>query len=146
MIKYQYDLCGCHSMTESGYTIGQFAAAAGVNPQTVRYYQRRGLLSQPPKPADGYRRYPAEALERLRFIKRAQGLGFTLDEIGYLLELADGRCADVQALARAKRNDVAHRIADLTRVRAALDDALAACARGDPDAHCPLIDALARDA
>lgn len=133
-------------MTEPGRTIGQLARAAGVNLQTVRYYQRRGLLSQPPKPASGYRRYPAAAIERLRFIKRAQRLGFTLAEIGYLLELADGRCAEVRALAQAKRDDVERRIADLTRVRAALDDALAACARGAPDAHCPLIDALARDA
>ncbi|MDA3922919.1 MAG: MerR family transcriptional regulator [Salinisphaera sp.] len=87
-------------MTEMGQTIGQLAAAAGVNRQTVRYYQRRGLLEQPPRPAHGYRRYEQAALERLRFIKRAQALGFTLDEIKHLLVLSDGRCAGVQARHR----------------------------------------------
>lgn len=132
-------------MSKAGRTIGALAAAAGVNRQTVRYYQRRGLITQPPKPDTGYRRYPAATLERLRFIKRAQALGFTLDEVSQLLELADGRCADVRALGEAKRDDVNRRIADLERLRRTLDEALAACRRGDPDAHCPLIDVLARD-
>lgn len=131
-------------MAERELTIGQLAAAAGVNLQTVRYYQRRGLLEQPARPTNGYRRYPAAALTRLRFIKRAQTLGFTLAEIGHLLELADGRCADVRVLAHAKRADVDRRIADLEHLRRALDEALAACQRGDPDAYCPLVDFLTR--
>ena len=131
-------------MTETGRTIGQLATAAGVNLQTVRYYQRRGLLEQPDKPGNGYRRYPPAALERLRFIKRAQTLGFTLNEVKQLLTLADGRCADVQSLAQVKRDDVDRRLNDLMRLRTALDEALTACQRGDPDAHCPLIDVLAQ--
>lgn len=131
-------------MTEQGFTIGQLAAAAGVNLQTVRYYQRRGLLEQPPRPPTGYRRYSDHAHRRLRFIKRAQALGFTLKEIQRLLELADGRCHDVQKLAQAKRVDIERRIDDLIQLRLALDEALTTCRGGDSEASCPLIEALSQ--
>ncbi|HYW91832.1 MAG TPA: MerR family DNA-binding protein [Gammaproteobacteria bacterium] len=126
----------------TGRTIGQLAAAAGVNIQTVRYYQRRGLLEQPPRPPRGYRRYAPATLARLRFIRRAQGLGFTLREIGQLLDLADGRCADIRPLAQSKRNAIERRITDLERLRETLDNALADCERGDPEARCPLLSVL----
>ena len=129
-------------MAEQDYRIGQLASAAGVNVQTVRYYQRRGLLEVPPRPALGYRRYSKAALGRLQFIKRAQALGFTLKEIQQLVELADGRCADVQRLAQAKQADIAQRIDDLIRLRRALDEALAACRQDNPESRCPLIEAL----
>ena len=129
-------------MKGQGLTIGQLAARAGVNVQTVRYYQRRGLLEQPPRPPTGYRRYSGLELSRLRFIKRAQALGFTLSEIKRLMDLADGRCADVQKLAQARRVDITQRIDDLIRLRQALDEALATCREGDPEASCPLIEAL----
>ena len=132
-------------MHENGLTIGQLANAASVNVQTVRYYQRRGLIQQPPKPDAGYRRYPPAALERLRFIKRSQALGFTLREIDHLLELSGSRCADVRDLAQIKRAEIDRRIDKLLRLRQALDEALTACERGDPNAACPLIDALTRD-
>ena len=78
-------------MAETGLTIGKLAAAAGVNLQTVRYYQRRGLIDQPPKPSTGYRRYPRATVDRIRFIKRAQQLGFTLDDIEEMLALRGSR-------------------------------------------------------
>jgi len=86
-------------------TIGKVASGAGVNLQTVRYYERRGLLPRPPRAASGYRQYDANAVARLRFIKRAQDLGFSLAEIGELLELRiehGAACAAVEARAREK--------------------------------------------
>src|SRR5881409_316911 len=84
-------------------SIGQLAQAARVNVETVRYYQRRRLLTEPTKPLGGHRRYALDAVKRLRFIKRAQSLGFTLDEVGDLLTLEDGRsCRDARLLAERK--------------------------------------------
>lgn len=132
-------------MSES-LTIGGLARAAGVHVETVRYYERTGLIRQPPTPARGYRRYPAAAVARIRFIKRAQALGFTLQEIVELLEIGDGACPDVQAKAQRKRDNVESRIRDLLRLRASLDCLIEACnARGEGDA-CPLIEALSKDA
>lgn len=83
-------------------TIGKLADAAGVNVETIRYYQRRGLLDEPAKPLGGHRRYPVDMVKRLRFIKRAQALGFTLSEVGGLLTL-DESCACAETRARAAR-------------------------------------------
>ena len=80
-----------HYSTET-MTIGNLAKAAGVNVETIRYYQRIGLVDEPDKPAQGYRRYPASIIDRIRFIKRAQELGFRLNEIIDLLSLNDGNC------------------------------------------------------
>lgn len=85
-------------MTE--LTIGRLATAAGVNVETVRYYQRRRLMTEPERPMNGQRRYGIDAVKRVRFIKRAQGLGLTLDEIGSLLDLDESRaCAETRELA-----------------------------------------------
>ncbi len=123
-------------------TIGAVARDAGVNLQTVRYYQRRGLLPIPPKPVVGYRRYPLATVSRIRFIKRAQALGFSLREIRQLLDLADRKCAEVRPLAEARRADIARRLADLEAMAGVLDQVIAACRKGDPEAHCPLLDTL----
>jgi len=130
----------------SGLTIGQLARAAGVNVETVRYYQRLGLVHEPPKPLQGYRRYPPETVERLRFIKRAQGLGFTLQEIAELLALGDGHCREVQVLARQKLERIRARIRDLQAMAVALEDLLARCDADVDDQGCALVEALAASA
>ncbi|ABE32695.1 mercuric resistance operon regulatory protein [Paraburkholderia xenovorans LB400] len=102
-------------------TIGQLAEAAEVNVETVRYYHRRGLLPLPPRPTGGIRRYPADVLRRLRFIKRSQSLGFSLDEVEALLSLHDGQtCRAARAIAEHRLTDVRQRMQDLSRLEAAL--------------------------
>ena len=123
-------------------TIGHLARAAGVNVETVRYYQRVGLVTEPAKPLDGYRHYPPETVDRIRFIKRAQKLGFRLAEISELLELGDGRCADVRSRAEHKRNVIDRQIADLTALRNTLDELIHACQEND-HAACPIVETLA---
>jgi DNA-binding transcriptional MerR regulator len=105
---------------------GELAAAAGVNPQTLRYYERRGLLPEPGRSLGGHREYPTDAARRLRAIKAAQRLGFTLDEIA---ELLPGRGPGLPALAAAKLADVDARLAELLALRATLVEVLdAGCA------------------
>lgn len=130
-------------MTPQTYTIGRLARAAGVNVETVRYYQRVGLVEEPPKPFDGYRRYPAATADRIVFIKRAQQLGFTLREIRELLELGDGRCTDVRRRAEEKRAQVNAQIKDLRVLRKTLDGLIEACLAGRDDAHCAIVETLA---
>ncbi|MES1945144.1 MerR family transcriptional regulator [Salinisphaera sp. PC39] len=125
-------------------TIGQVAKAASVNLQTVRYYQRRGLIEQPSKPLSGYRRYPAETVDRIRFIKRAQALGFSLAEIAELLDLGDGRCADVRRVAEHQRDLVSSRVEELAAMRRTLDELIERCRQGEEPTHCPLIETLSR--
>lgn len=126
-------------------TIGTVAQQAGVNLQTVRYYQRRDLIEQPPKPPSGYRHYDSGAVDRIRFIKRAQELGFSLSEIGELLELGDGRCGDVRRVAESQRALVARRIADLTAMQGTLDALIERCRHEQHPGHCPLIETLSRN-
>lgn len=134
-----------HPLTCLGMTIGQVARFAGVNLQTVRFYQRRGLIEQPPKPPFDYRRYDSEAVDRIRFIKRAQKLGFRLAEIGELLELGDGHCDDVRQAAESQRARVASRIADLHAMRDTLDALIDRCRHERHPGHCPLIETLSRN-
>ena len=101
-------------------TIGRLARKAGVNVETVRYYQRIGLVDEPGKPAEGFRTYAPETVDRITFIKRAQALGFSLDEVRELLEIGDGHCADVRARAEEKRDRVAARIGELEALRKTL--------------------------
>src|SRR5919106_328678 len=112
-------------------TIGEAARAAGVGVETVRFYERRGLIARPPKPPDGgFRRYPPETIERLRFIRQAQGLGFSLREIEELLSLrADPAtdCGQVRERAVIKLEDVERRIGELECFRRALQELIAAC-------------------
>ncbi|WP_235823397.1 Hg(II)-responsive transcriptional regulator [Azohydromonas sediminis] len=124
-------------------TIGELAQRAGVGVETVRYYQRRGLLAEPPRPAGGIRRYGAAALDRLRFVRAAQRLGFSLDEVAELLALEDGRqCAAARAQAERKLAEVRARLADLQRIGAALDDLVTRCRGTRGHVSCPLIAAL----
>ena len=125
-------------------TIGQLAAAAVVNVETVRYYQRRGLLPTPLRPSGGIRRYTSQALSRVQFIKRAQALGFSLDEVKSLLSLHDGRaCSTARKLGELKLADVRQRIGDLQALEAALASLVRKCATTTRTVSCPLIEALA---
>lgn len=127
-----------------GLTIGKLAEAAGVNIETVRYYQRLGLLDEPAKPSDGYRRYTYEQAKQLRFIKRAQGLGFSLSEVGGLLKLDTAcMCADTRELAVRKRALIEQRMADLTAMHEALTGLIRQCDAGDGGDACPIIEVLA---
>ena len=102
-------------------TIGAFARAAGVNVETIRFYQRRGLLAEPAKPLGGIRRYGEAEVARVLFVKSAQRIGFTLDEIAQLLQLDDGtQCKEARAIAEHKLADVRKRLQDLQRIEAAL--------------------------
>lgn len=123
-------------------TIGNLASSAGVNVETIRYYERRGLIDQPVKPKNGYRRYNKTILDRILFIKKAQGLGFQLDEIENLLSLADGHCSEIQSLAESKLGDVQAKVKDLQRLETVLTDLVRQCDARVNKADCPIIDAL----
>ncbi len=130
----------------SEMTIGRLADQAGVNVETIRYYQRRGLLAQPPRPANGQRRYPPLLVKRVRFIKRAQVLGFTLDEIVGLLDLDEaGACSETRELAAGKLHLIESKLADLTAMRRALSKLIRACDSVGNGGTCPIIHALATD-
>jgi len=125
-------------------TIGRVASAAGVNVETIRFYQRRGLLVEPTKPLGGVRRYSGEMVARVHFIKRAQQLGFTLDEVQNLLALEDGQsCKKTRDLAVKKLAIVETRVADLNRMRRMLKTLIAECETVSGRIGCPIISTLA---
>jgi MerR family mercuric resistance operon transcriptional regulator len=127
-------------------TIGRLADEAGVNVETIRYYQRRGLMVEPDKPTSGQRHYASDAIKRVRFIKRAQVLGFTLDEVGSLLALNDASaCAEPRELAAHKLQVIEAKLVDLKAMRKALTALLRQCDAGATDGSCPIIHALAAD-
>jgi Hg(II)-responsive transcriptional regulator len=124
---------------------GEVAAQAGVNVQTLRYYERRGLLKEPVRRASGYREYPADAVRLIRFIKRAQEIGFTLSEIEDLLRLRDDQdsaCAEVRSAAEAKIEDIEQKIRHLRAMKRALGVLVASCATEGSPRHCPILEAL----
>jgi MerR family mercuric resistance operon transcriptional regulator len=124
-------------------TIGAFADAAGVHVETIRFYQRKGLLPVPAKPPGGIRRYGVPDVTRLRFVKSAQRLGFTLDEIGELLELDDGTdCDAARAQAERKLAAVRIRLADLRRIEQVLAELVSRCSAAAGPVRCPLIASL----
>jgi MerR family mercuric resistance operon transcriptional regulator len=132
--------------TTTGITVGQLARAAAVNVETVRYYQRIGLLPMPRRDYGSIRRYLADDLKRIRFIRRAQKLGFSLDEVALLLGLSDGKhCQETKALAQTRLAVVGEKIADLEAIRLALKGLVAKCSKGSRGCGCPLIDALIED-
>jgi len=133
-------------MTEM--TIGRLARRAGVGVETVRFYERQGLIAQPPRPNGGFRHYPEEAVSRIRFIREAQRLGFSLREIGELLGLQADPAADaskVRERTLAKLAQVDDKIAQLERIRGALRTLLAACPGEGELAGCSIMEALAGD-
>ncbi len=127
-------------------TIGILAKRGGVNVETIRYYQRRGLLEEPSKPRGGFRRYPQEAVKRVLFIKRAQSLGFTLEEIRGLLALDERKaCLETRVIAAHKLKLIEHKITDLSKMRKALSGLVRACDVSSAGAPCPIIHRLADD-
>lgn len=123
-------------------TIGFLAKAAEVNIETIRYYQRIGLIKEPVKPSQGYRVYPDKSLTRIKFIKRAQQLGFSLQEIEELLELGDGHCDDIRLRAEHKRKQIDKQIKDLKKLRSTLNGLIDSCHTNTKSNHCAIVDTL----
>jgi Hg(II)-responsive transcriptional regulator len=131
-------------MNQGTLKTGEVAAKAGVNVQTLRYYERRGLLREPGRRPSGYRAYSPDAVRIIRFIKRGQELGFTLAEIEELLRLRSDKqsaCSEVRAAAEAKIRDIEERIRHLRAMRHALNELISSCAEGSPRS-CPILEAL----
>jgi len=124
-------------------TIARLATAAGVNVETIRFYQRKTLIHQPPRPTSGARHYGESDLARVRFIKAAQRIGFSLEEIRQLLQLDDGtHCDEARIIAEHKLADIQSRMADLRRIEAALTGLVDQCCAAKGSVTCPLIATL----
>jgi len=124
------------------------AKKASVGVETIRFYERGGLIDEPPRRPSGYRQYPPSVVPRLRFIRAAKDLGFTLPEIRELLALrveSQARCGDVKRLAAAKIADIEARIASLRRMLQALTKLAKSCDEGKPTSECPILEALGRE-
>jgi MerR family mercuric resistance operon transcriptional regulator len=125
-------------------TISRLAKQAGVGVETIRYYQRLGLIEAPPRPATGYRVYPTRTLERLYFILRAKQLGFSLAEITELLKLDGADCSQTRELAEHKLELIKAKIRDLTSMTGVLEHMVEACRTRDQAADCPIIQSLSK--
>ena len=129
----------------SGITIGKLARSAGVNVETVRFYERKGLLAQPERPQAGFRSYSSAALRRLRFIRSARELGFTLNEISELLTLRQNpsaTCEDVRARTREKIDEIDRKLELLGKMRVSLTHLVQSCESNGPALACPILDSL----
>ncbi len=127
---------------QSALTIGRLAKLVEVNVETIRYYQRIGLIDEPVAPLNGFRKYSLQTAENITFIKRAQRLGFSLKEIAELLKIGDGHCDDVRTRAEIKRNKIDSQIRDLQSLRDTLDQLICECKNGKDGAHCPIVETL----
>ena len=137
---------GTESSRESGLTIGKLAQLSGVGVETVRFYQRSGLLKEPTRPDSGFRKYSHSDVRRIRFIRRAQTLGFSLENIAELLGLDGPQACDVtHDLAVEKLRVVEEKIADLTLMREALQKMVRQCERKHKQGTCPIIQSLTQD-
>ncbi|MEK7290396.1 MAG: Hg(II)-responsive transcriptional regulator [Planctomycetota bacterium] len=125
-------------------TIGQLAKETGTHVETIRYYERQGLIAEPPRRTSGYRAFPPKYVDRIRFIKRAQALGFTLKEISQLLALADGSfdCKDIRKFAEEKVKDIETRIHDLQKIKEVLHELIKKCLSKGKLSSCPIIESL----
>lgn len=133
----------------SALTISQVAKAAEVGVETIRFYEREGLIAEPPRRQSGYRQCPPDTVRRVRFIRRAKDLGFSLKEIGELLALRvdpNTTCADVRAMARAKITDIETKISELDRIKAVLERFARSCRGRGPTTECPILDMLDEEA
>ncbi len=131
-----------------GLTIGKLAKESRVNIETIRFYERRGLLPEPPRNASGYRQFPEEARERIIFIKNAKELGFTLNEISEFLSLRlvpNSTCEDVQKKAEEKMREVEDKIKRLKSIKTVLSSLTAQCSRGAPANECHFLEMLSLD-
>lgn len=130
----------------TGLTIGELAKRACVGVETVRFYERQGILEQPPRTASGYRQFPEDAVERIRFIQRAKELGFSLAEARALLDLqvrSDTECHDVRLRAEKKIAAIDEKVRDLRAMRRVLSELTQACSEGKTTRECPILDCLA---
>ena len=123
-------------------TIGKLAKLAGVNVETIRYYQRIKLIKEPIKPISGFRQYEPTFVNTIKFIKRAQQLGFALAEIKSLLHLGESNCHDVKTLAIEKRQKIETQLLGLTAIKNGLDEMIDACNETENTNHCALIESL----
>jgi MerR family mercuric resistance operon transcriptional regulator len=126
-----------------GLTIGKVAKEANVNIETVRYYERLGLISKPPRTESGYRQFPVEVVQRIKFIKRAQELGFTLLEVNKLLSVSDGKdydCHDIQQFASKKLEEIEQKISDLEKIKSILYDLSKKCPGQSPLDKCSILE------
>jgi len=129
-------------------TIGKVSRQSGIGVETVRFYEKSGLIDEPPRTESGYRQYPASTVVRIRFIKRAKELGFTLKEIKELLNLRldpTTTCDDVRLMAEEKQKNVGAKIQSLKGIEKALGELIDACAIGGPDGECPILETLEPD-
>jgi len=129
-------------------TIGEVAKQTGIGVETVRFYEKSGLIDEPPRTEAGYRQYPEDTASRVRFIRHAKELGFTLTEIKELLNLRldpTTTCEDVRQVAEEKLRNVRAKIQSLQGIEMALGDLIGACAVGGPDGECPILEALEPD-
>ncbi len=129
-------------------TTGKLAKDSGVNVETIRYYERRGLLPRPPRKTSGYRLWPSDTVKRIRFIKHAQELGFSLREISELLSLRTDKttsCSEIKRIAEEKIADIDQRIRSLMKIRKALKRLSEICPGRGPVSECPILEALEED-
>lgn len=127
------------------FTIGRLAREAGVNVETIRYYEKRRLIPEPPRRESGYRQYSPDYVRRIRFIKRAQELGFSLKEIGELLTLrveSTSVCSDIRKQAEAKINDIDLKMKMLARIKQTLQELVEACEENEVTEECPILAVL----
>jgi MerR family mercuric resistance operon transcriptional regulator len=129
-------------------TIGQVAREARVGLETIRFYERQGLIEGPPRRPSGYRAYPPETVLRVRFIRTAKDLGFSLKEIGELLSLRVdpvGSCSEIRTMAELKIADIEERVRALQRIRRTLRKLVTACEAREATSECPILDSLTRE-
>jgi len=129
-------------------TIGNVSKQSGIGVETVRFYEKSGLIDKPPRTESGYRQYPPGTIVRIRFIRHAKELGFTLKEVKELLDLKldpSTTCEDVRLMAEEKQANVLAKIQSLKGIEKALGELIGACAVGGPDGECPILEALEPD-
>ena len=131
-------------MSEQQLTISVVSKITGVGVETIRYYQRIGLIDKPAKPTSGYRTYTDNTISRLGFIQRAKQLGFNLSEIYTLLELGDGKCREAKQLASSKLEIITSKINDLQSMATTLETLIDCCNDNPPQQQCPIISAISK--
>lgn len=133
-----FDSLGVHM----SLTIGKIAVLSDVSVETIRYYQNIGLIQEPSKPVKGYRTYTKDNIRELKFIKKAQRLGFTLKEIAELFEIGKGQCADIQDKAKLKRDQISSQIVELRALECTLNELISSCQHSKEPQTCPIIESL----
>lgn len=123
-------------------TIGKVAALTGVSIETIRYYQKIALIKAPDKPTKGYRYYSKDNIREIKFIKKAQRLGFTLKEISELFDIGSGKCSDIQLKALGKRDQISQQIKELQALEATLSSLIESCSHSSATTTCPIVETL----